>query len=120
MESPSARNVGASANAGAAPINPASTTTRPQREAGAVARIDASVTRIPCEEWRRARGRVHAMLPCDILPTRQAPMNSPARLVWLFDVDGTLLTTEGASREVFGRVVARRVGGREDLSDIDF
>ena len=63
---------------------------------------------------------MQAMLPCGTLPPRQAPMNSPARLVWLFDVDGTLLTTDGASREVFGRVVARRVGGREDLSDIDF
>ena len=32
-------------------------------------------------------------------PARESPVNPTARLAWLFDVDGTLLLTEGAARE---------------------
>jgi phosphoglycolate phosphatase len=47
-------------------------------------------------------------------------MAETMRLAWLFDIDGTLLTTGGAAREAFALAV-RDVLGREDpLRDIDF
>jgi phosphoglycolate phosphatase-like HAD superfamily hydrolase len=46
---------------------------------------------------------------------------SPApRLVWLFDVDGTLLLTDGAAREAFARAVFERLGVQDDLRDVAF
>jgi len=42
------------------------------------------------------------------------------RLAWLFDVDGTLLTTEGAAREAFARTVSRSFGVEDALGDIAF
>ena len=42
------------------------------------------------------------------------------RLAWLFDVDGTLLTTEGAAREAFARAVSRSFGVDDALGDIAF
>ncbi|MGH7741585.1 MAG: HAD family hydrolase [Candidatus Eiseniibacteriota bacterium] len=42
------------------------------------------------------------------------------RLAWLFDIDGTLLVTEGASREAFALALAERYGIRDDLKDIRF
>lgn len=44
----------------------------------------------------------------------------PARLVWLFDVDGTLLSTDGAARVVFAQVIEEWLGVRDDLSGIAF
>jgi phosphoglycolate phosphatase len=42
------------------------------------------------------------------------------RLAWLFDVDGTLLTTEGAAREAFARAVGETFGVEDPLGDIPF
>jgi phosphoglycolate phosphatase len=42
------------------------------------------------------------------------------RLAWLFDVDGTLLTTEGAAREAFARAVRESFGADDSLGDIAF
>ncbi|MEO5616366.1 MAG: HAD family hydrolase [Candidatus Eisenbacteria bacterium] len=42
------------------------------------------------------------------------------RLVWLFDIDGTLLLTDGAAREAFALAVERRFPGREPLGDVAF
>ena len=47
-------------------------------------------------------------------------MNPTARLAWLFDVDGTLLLTEGAAREAFACAVRDRFGVTDDLHDISF
>jgi phosphoglycolate phosphatase len=44
----------------------------------------------------------------------------PARLVWLFDVDGTLLSTDGAAREAFAHALRERLGVEDDLADIAF
>ena len=41
-------------------------------------------------------------------------------LVWLFDVDGTLLTTEGAAREAFALAVRQALGVDDTLADIAF
>jgi phosphoglycolate phosphatase-like HAD superfamily hydrolase len=43
-----------------------------------------------------------------------------ARLVWLFDVDGTLLSTDGAARGVFAQVIGEWLGVRDDLADVAF
>ena len=42
------------------------------------------------------------------------------RLAWLFDVDGTLLTTEGAAREAFAAAVSLTLGVEDPLGDIPF
>ncbi|HTO90686.1 MAG TPA: haloacid dehalogenase-like hydrolase [Candidatus Sulfotelmatobacter sp.] len=42
------------------------------------------------------------------------------KLVWLFDIDGTLLMTEGAAREAFERAVAERFPGPDPLGDVPF
>ena len=42
------------------------------------------------------------------------------RLVWLFDIDGTLLLTDGAAREAFARAVEARFPGRDPLGDVAF
>jgi beta-phosphoglucomutase-like phosphatase (HAD superfamily) len=47
-------------------------------------------------------------------------MSSGHRLVWLFDVDGTLLLTDGAAREAFSYAVRERLGVEDDLRDIAF
>lgn len=47
-------------------------------------------------------------------------MSSTARLVWLFDVDGTLLSTNGASRGIFAEAISRRLGVAADLAGIAF
>jgi phosphoglycolate phosphatase len=47
-------------------------------------------------------------------------MKSPASLVWLFDVDGTLLTTDGAARRAFASVVSERFGVEDDLAGVAF
>ena len=41
-------------------------------------------------------------------------------LAWLFDVDGTLLLTEGAAREAFASAVQAHFGVEDDLRDIAF
>jgi phosphoglycolate phosphatase len=47
-------------------------------------------------------------------------VNPTARLAWLFDVDGTLLLTEGAAREAFACAVRDHLGVSDDLKDINF
>jgi phosphoglycolate phosphatase len=42
------------------------------------------------------------------------------RLVWLFDIDGTLLLTDGAAREAFAAAVAERFPGRDPLGAVEF
>jgi len=42
------------------------------------------------------------------------------RLAWLFDVDGTLLLTEGAARESFAQAVRACLEVEDDLRDIAF
>jgi len=42
------------------------------------------------------------------------------RLAWLFDVDGTLLTTEGAAREAFAHAVSGSLGVEDSLGDVAF
>ena len=46
--------------------------------------------------------------------------SSAPRLAWLFDIDGTLLVTQGASREAFARALAERYRIADDLKDIRF
>jgi phosphoglycolate phosphatase len=46
--------------------------------------------------------------------------HSQPRLAWLFDIDGTILLTEGASREAFVRALADQFGRQDDLRDIRF
>ncbi len=43
-----------------------------------------------------------------------------ARLVWLFDVDGTLMLTQGAAHEAFVRAVRTEMGIDDRLEDIVF
>lgn len=47
-------------------------------------------------------------------------MAIPARLVWLFDIDGTLLLTDGAAREALAFAVHESLGVEDDLRDIEF
>jgi phosphoglycolate phosphatase-like HAD superfamily hydrolase len=47
-------------------------------------------------------------------------MRTNGRLAWVFDVDGTLLLTEGASREAFALAARDALDRRDDLSDIAF
>jgi phosphoglycolate phosphatase len=42
------------------------------------------------------------------------------RLAWLFDIDGTLLTTDGAARESFSQALRDFLGIEDDLRDIPF
>ena len=46
--------------------------------------------------------------------------NPPASLVWLFDVDGTLLLTKGAGREAMAAAFRDQFGIDDDLSGIPF
>jgi len=49
------------------------------------------------------------------------PSSRPsARLVWLFDVDGTLLVTDGAAREAFAFAARECLGVDDDLQGIAF
>ena len=53
----------------------------------------------------------------------QPPVNSappPVRLVWLFDIDGTLLHTDGAARDAFARAIGERFPGRDPLGEVAF
>src|SRR6188474_1406503 len=47
-------------------------------------------------------------------------MTPQPRLAWLFDVDGTLLRTGGASRDAFAGAVRELLGKEDDLADIAF
>jgi len=49
-----------------------------------------------------------------------AAARSSVRLVWLFDVDGTLLTTNGAARRIFARTASRWLGVEDDLAWVAF
>lgn len=48
-------------------------------------------------------------------PDRPAPA-----LAWLFDVDGTLLSTQGAAREAFAATVEEMFGVVDDLREVPF
>ncbi|HEX9418214.1 MAG TPA: HAD hydrolase-like protein [Methylomirabilota bacterium] len=52
------------------------------------------------------------------MPT-PTPASAP-RLAWLFDIDGTILITEGASRQAFSEALLERYGLKDDLKDIRF
>lgn len=59
--------------------------------------------------------------------TGQSPVKSRGpvtallvRLAWLFDIDGTLLLTDGAARDAFARAVGERFPGRDPLGDVSF
>jgi len=45
-------------------------------------------------------------------------MTAPASLVWLFDVDGTLLLTDGAGRRAMSAALQERFGIADDLAGI--
>ncbi len=60
------------------------------------------------------------MLAWGFLRRARSRMTPPARLAWLFDVDGTLLLTGGAAREAFACAVRDRLGVEDDLRDIAF
>jgi phosphoglycolate phosphatase-like HAD superfamily hydrolase len=47
-------------------------------------------------------------------------MPTSFRLAWLFDIDGTLLTTDGAARESFSHAVRDCLGVEDDLTDVPF
>ena len=47
-------------------------------------------------------------------------MTAPAPLVWLFDVDGTLLRTDGAAKQAFVLAVRDHLGVDDPLQDIGF
>jgi phosphoglycolate phosphatase-like HAD superfamily hydrolase len=49
-----------------------------------------------------------------------SPRSTAPRLAWLFDIDGTLLVTQGASRDAFEHALAERYGIHDDLEDIRF
>ncbi|HET7225388.1 MAG TPA: haloacid dehalogenase-like hydrolase [Candidatus Eisenbacteria bacterium] len=60
-------------------------------------------------------------LPRAAGPAAAAGPPAPAASVaWLFDVDGTLLLTGGASREAFAAALAERCGIADDLATIAF
>jgi len=52
------------------------------------------------------------------VPTPSTP--PAARLVWLFDVDGTLVVTDGAAREAFAFAARECLGVDDDLAGIAF
>jgi phosphoglycolate phosphatase-like HAD superfamily hydrolase len=47
-------------------------------------------------------------------------MSRAPRLAWLFDIDGTLLRTDGAAREAFAAAVRDVLGQQDDLAGIAF
>lgn len=47
-------------------------------------------------------------------------MTSTPTLAWLFDIDGTLLSTEGAAREAFALAARERLGVDDDLRSVAF
>jgi phosphoglycolate phosphatase-like HAD superfamily hydrolase len=47
-------------------------------------------------------------------------MHAPTRLVWLFDIDGTLMVTDGAAREAFAAALRGSLGVDDDLRDVAF
>ena len=56
-----------------------------------------------------------------MVPTPEnAPLIALPTLVWLFDIDGTLLLTEGAGREALAAALLERYGVADDLRSIAF
>lgn len=51
---------------------------------------------------------------------RTSAADSQGRLAWLFDVDGTLLLTDGAARESFSDALRDVLGIEDDLTDVAF
>src|SRR5207248_11061823 len=49
-----------------------------------------------------------------------APMPPPPHRVVLFDIDGTLITDDGAAREAFAEALAEVYGFRGDVRHYDF
>jgi phosphoglycolate phosphatase-like HAD superfamily hydrolase len=47
-------------------------------------------------------------------------MDARVSLAWLFDVDGTLLLTDGAARQAFACAVRDLLGVEDDLADVSF
>jgi phosphoglycolate phosphatase-like HAD superfamily hydrolase len=50
----------------------------------------------------------------------RSPVNGPAAVVWLFDVDGTLLLTDGAGRDAMAHAIFEVFGIADDLRDVPF
>ena len=48
------------------------------------------------------------------------PVSGPAAVVWLFDVDGTLLLTDGAGRDAMAHALLEVFGVADDLRDVPF
>jgi phosphoglycolate phosphatase len=63
---------------------------------------------------------VATMLACAARVTHLPASSRPARLVWLFDVDGTLLHTDGLARKAFAATLLDHLGIEDDLQDIAF
>ena len=66
---------------------------------------------------------LHASMPREVAAAPrvpEAPVHPMPTLAWLFDVDGTLLTTEGAAREAFTVAVRQSLGVEDGLGDIAF
>ena len=61
------------------------------------------------------------MLACAPAPgANSRSISLPMKLVWLFDIDGTLLRTDGAARDAFARALAERFPGRDPLGAVPF
>ncbi len=59
--------------------------------------------------------------PPPFWPTpRPARPGVTPRLAWLFDIDGTLLLTQGASRQAFSGALRERLGVDDDLDGVAF
>lgn len=58
--------------------------------------------------------------PPRLRPRRLEPMTDRPRLAWLFDVDGTLLLTDGAGRDAISCALLERLGVVDDLKSVPF
>src|SRR5258706_11642118 len=89
------------------PSRAQSTSSRPRRAARRAARWPAG---------RTARYARESMTPIPVVTrgTARRP------LVWLFDIDGTLLLTQGAGRDALSLAVRDQFGVDDDLTSISF
>jgi phosphoglycolate phosphatase-like HAD superfamily hydrolase len=55
-----------------------------------------------------------------VIPVPDAPSADAPRIAWLFDVDGTLIRTDGAAREAFVAATRERLGVEDDLVGVEF
>jgi len=82
-------------------------------------RAGRDAARAPAGGRRRPRrGRSAAPRLCVAAQTAYAAGMTSASLVWLFDVDGTLLLTQGAGRRAIAAALLERYGVDDDLTHI--